>query len=109
MKESEDNTSEIKERSEDIKSNSHPNSSLNDDISYSELDNSIINKLLEFGYEYKTSKKLISLLNPRDVQQAIEYLSVEDGIIQHVFIDDLNQQNICSICSKPREEHLNEK
>lgn len=108
MKESEDNTNEIKENSEDKKSNSHPNSSLNDDMSFSQLDNSIINKLLEFGYEYKTSKKLISLLNPRDVQHAIEYLSVEDGIIQHVFIDDLNQQNICSICSKPREEHLNE-
>ena len=108
MKESEESINEKKEISEDKKNNSHPNSSLNDDISYSQLDNSIINKLLEFGYEYKTSKKLISLLNPRNVQHAIEYLSVENGIIQHVFIDDLNQQNICSICSKPREEHLNE-
>ena len=33
------------------------NSSLNNDISYSEINNPIILNLLEFGYNYKLSKK----------------------------------------------------
>ena len=65
-------------------------------ISYSILDNPIMNKLLELGYDYKLSKKLIS----------IDYLLIENGIIQHHFIEDLNNENKCKICEKKREEHL---
>ena len=82
------------------------NSIQSDEISYSIINNPIMNVLLEFGYEYKFSKKLISYLNPRSVEQAIEYLSVENGIIQHFFIEDLNNENKCKICEKTREEHL---
>ena len=75
-------------------------------ISYSILDNPIMNKLLELGYDYKLSKKLISYLNPRSIEQAIDYLLIENGIIQHHFIEDLNNENKCKICEKKREEHL---
>ena len=40
------------------------------------------------------------------MEQAIQYLSEEDGIIQHVFIEDLKIENICTICQMPREQHL---
>ena len=62
--------------------------------------------LLDFGYDYKLCKKLISYLNPRNVEQAIDYLSIENGIIQHLFIEDLDNENKCKICEKTREEHL---
>ena len=75
-------------------------------ISYSILDNPIMNKLLELGYDYKLSKKLISYLNPRSIEQAIDYLLIENGIIQHHFIEDFNNENKCKICEKKREEHL---
>ena len=82
------------------------NSIQSDEISYSIINNPIMNVLIEFGYDYKFSKKLISYLNPRSVEQAIEYLSVENGIIQHFFIEDLNNENKCKICEKTREDHL---
>ena len=77
-----------------------------DDISFSEIDNPIINRLLEFGYNYKLSKKLITYLNPPNIEQAIEYLSEENGIIQHHFIQDIKDNNICTICGKIRQLHL---
>ena len=88
------------------KSDISKNSSLNDDISYSEINNPIMVNLLEFGYNYKLLKKLISYLNPQTVEQAIQYLSEENGIIQHVFIEDSKLKNKCTICQKPREQHL---
>ena len=85
--------------------NNHSNMN-DDDISFSEIDNPIINRLLEFGYNYKLSKKLITYLNPPNIEQAIEYLSEENGIIQHHFIQDIKDNNICTICGKIRELHL---
>ena len=53
-----------------------------------------MNALIDYGYDYKLCKKLISYLNPRNVEQAIDYLSIENGIIQHLFIEDLDNEDI---------------
>ena len=88
------------------KENLETNSIQNDEISYSIINNPIMNALIDYGYDYKLCKKLISYLNPRNVEQAIDYLSIENGIIQHLFIEDLDNENKCKICEKTREEHL---
>ena len=42
-----------------------------------------MNTLIDFGHDSRLLKKLISYLNPRSVEQVIEYFSEENGIIQH--------------------------
>ena len=81
-------------------------SSIKSNISFSEIQNPLINKLIEFGYESKISKRLIYILHPANIEQAIEYLSEENGIIQHYFFQNSIQNDKCFICGKGREQHL---
>ena len=70
-------------------------------------DNPILVQLIEFGYNPLYSKRIIQLLHPRDIEEAIEYFSINNKIIQHHFIRDRNQNNIlCYICGGIKEKHL---
>ena len=70
-------------------------------------DNPILVQLIEFGYNPLYSKRIIQLLHPRDIEEAIEYFSINNKIIQHHFIRDRNQNNIlCYICGGIKEKHI---
>ena len=70
-------------------------------------DNPILVRLIEFGYNPIYSKRIIQLLHPRDIEEVVDYFSINNGIIQHHFIRDRNQNNIfCYICGEKKENHL---
>ena len=99
------------EKNESIKIEIHSIDLGNDSMSFSRISNSFLNNpifnlLIEFGYNINLSKKLITFLQPNTIEQAIEYLSEVNGIIQHTFIFNSSNENQCSICNKTREQHL---
>ena len=48
-------------------------------------------------------------MHPENLDEALNYMSEERGIIQHRFIQDRNTSNkICYICGEAQEKHLNE-
>ena len=99
-----DSNNEPKKSEKDSSSNlSNSNKS---DSSNSEFRNHIINKLIEIGFRSGVSKRLVYIFRPPNVEQAIEYLSEENGIIQHCFIEHIISNNKCYICQKGKEEHI---
>ena len=72
----------------------------------SEIHNPIIEQLIEFGYDPTISKRLVYLLHPPNIDQAIDYLLEENGIIQHYFYENRIFIDKCYICEKGREQHL---
>jgi len=89
--------------------NNQSNISVNSSaLSVSIMNNEIISQLIEFGYSSLYSKRIFQYYHPNDVQEAIDYLSFEDGKIQHVFVPDRNnnENNICYLCGEQKDIHL---
>ena len=72
----------------------------------SELNYPIIKQLKELGYHYNLIIKLIFYFNVKSIEQAMEYLSKENGILQHCFIPDKKSEIQCIICQQAKELHL---
>ena len=64
--------------------------------------------LIDMGFDEKIIKKVYIFLHPRNIEQAILYMTEEKGIYQHDFYNATNSktQN-CFICGKPRKLHIN--
>ena len=73
------------------------------------INNPIINQLIEFGFNSLYSKRIFLYYHPQNVEDALDYLSFENGIIQHHFVQDRNapESNICYLCGEERNVHLN--
>ena len=73
-------------------------------------ENPIVLQLIEFGYDSIYSRRLFYYLHPEDLEEALNYMEIENGIIQHRFIhnnkDILNEN--CYICGAKKENHLRE-
>ena len=80
----------------------------NNDKSLSQsLNNSIFNQLIEYGYDSIFSKRIIQYFHPQNIQEALDYLSKENKIIQHHFIQNRDKNdNKCYICREQKEIHL---
>ena len=64
--------------------------------------------LEKLGYEPSLIKKIYAFLRPNSIEQAIEFMSMEDGIYQHNFYgNDKNKDNNCYICGEPPFCHIN--
>ena len=48
--------------------------------------NPIINQLKEFGYSSVYSRRVFHYLHPEDLEEALNYMAIDDGIIQHRFV-----------------------
>ena len=84
--------------------NNFPNNSLN--ISQS-LNNPILIQLIEFGYDPIYSKRVIQYFHPLNIEEALDYLNFNQGVVQHRFIKDRNINNItCYVCGEKKEIHL---
>ena len=79
-------------------------------LSNSTMNNEIIIKLIELGYKSVYSKRIFNYYHPKDVQEAIDYLSFENGKIHHYFVQDRNniEKNICYLCGKEKDIHLDD-
>ena len=70
--------------------------------------NPMVIQLQEFGYDNIYSRRVFYYLHPEDIDEALNYMSIENGIIQHRFIKD--KRNLsnkkCYICDENEEIHL---
>ena len=52
--------------------------------------NPIVIQLIEFGYNPIYSRRVFHYLHPEDLEEALNYMSVDNGIIQHHFLQNNN-------------------
>ena len=64
--------------------------------------------LIKSGYNKKTIIKLYILASPSNISEAIHYLTIENGIYQHIFFDSPNKEDSCEICGEKKIMHNNE-
>ena len=71
------------------------------------LNNPILIQLIDFGFDPIYSKRIIQYFHPLNVEEALDYLNFNQGIIQHRFIKDRNINNItCYVCGEKKEIHI---
>jgi len=63
--------------------------------------------LIKSGYDKKMIIKLYIFLKPSNVNEAIHYLTKENGIYQHIFYSSKENKDSCEICREPRDMHIN--
>ena len=63
--------------------------------------------LIKSGYDKKMIIKLYIFLKPSNVNEAIQYLTKEDGIYQHIFFSSTKNEDSCEICRETRDVHIN--
>ena len=78
-----------------------------------ERNNPIINTdiqlLNNMGFDRTMINKIYLLFNPQNIENAINYMIEINGIYQHNFIGNIdpNENNLCFICKKSRQNHIN--
>ena len=65
--------------------------------------------LIKSGYDKRTIIKLYLLLNPTNLNEAVHFLTKENGIYQHIFYESPKQKDICEICGEKQIMHINDK
>jgi len=71
------------------------------------MDNPLVIQLIELGTESKYAQRIYQFLHPNDIDEALDYLSSINGIIQHDFIHDRNINNKnCYLCGEEPGKHL---
>ena len=63
--------------------------------------------LIKSGYNKKTIIKLYILVRPSNVNEAIHYLSKENGKYQHIFYPSTKSLDVCEICGFNKNIHIN--
>ena len=86
------------------------NNEINRSLSINEELNPIVVQLIEFGYDNKYSRRVFHYFHPEDLEEALNYMAIDNGIIQHRFIKDNRNKNneLCYICGEKEEIHLKE-
>ena len=64
--------------------------------------------LIKSGYDKKTIIKLYILIKPLNVEEAVNYLTKENGLYQHIFYNSPNDDEYCEICGEKKEMHIND-
>ena len=90
--------------------NNNDNNSKNNSLNvsnYSEMNNEIVLKLKEFGYDPIFSKRIVVYFQPQDIEEALDYLSFENGLINHNYVKDRDENsNLCYLCGEKKEIHI---
>ena len=97
-----------------LRNNRPKENTLNDSISstnsfYQQLDSDSkrdIFYLINAGYNKKQIIKIYLLLKPLNANEAILYLSEENGKHQHIFFPSKSSNNICEICGSEKNLHI---
>ena len=63
--------------------------------------------LIQSGYDKKLIIKLYIFLKPSNIDEAVNYLTEENGIYQHLFYNTNNDAEYCEICGENKEMHIN--
>ena len=59
------------------------------------------------GYDEKIIRKVYIILKPTELNEALDYLSQEDGIYHHDFMETHGKIDQCFICGEPPQNHIN--
>ena len=66
-----------------------------------------INLLEDMGFPYTLIRKVYSFLRPQTLEQAIQYMTKENGIYQHEFREGKKtEENLCFLCGEERKFHM---
>ena len=60
------------------------------------------------GYNKRTIIKLYIFAKPSNLNEAVHFLTKENGIYQHIFYDSPNEEDSCEICGDKKINHINE-
>ena len=104
---------------ENLKETNEKNKLIND-INVEDLDSTLLiedkfdpineddlNNIIKMGYDPKMAKKVYILLKPHDINEAIDFLTEEDDIYQHDFMERHGRNDECFICGAPAKNHIN--
>ena len=64
--------------------------------------------LIKSGYDKNSIIKLYLFAKPANVNEAVNYLSKENGIYQHLFFASSKKEDCCEICGENKIVHINE-
>ena len=62
--------------------------------------------LIKSGYDKKMIIKLYIFLKPSNINEAIHYLTKENGIYQHIFYSSIKNKDSCEICGEKGNIHI---
>ena len=62
--------------------------------------------IIDMGFEKKLVNKVVQFLNPRTIDRAVQYLSIENDVYQHPFYLARGNERKCYICGLPPENHF---
>ena len=66
-----------------------------------------INLLEDMGFPYTLIRKVYSFLRPQTLEQAIQYMTKENGIYQHEFREGKKtEENLCFLCGEEKKYHM---
>ena len=66
-----------------------------------------INLLEDMGFSYTLIRKVFSFLRPQSIEQAIIYMTKENGVYQHEFREGKkSEENLCFLCGEERKFHM---
>ena len=63
--------------------------------------------LIKSGYDKKMIIKLYIFLKPSNIEEAVNYLTKENGVYQHIFYNSDNDDEYCEICGENKDMHIN--
>ena len=63
--------------------------------------------LIKSGYDKKMIIKLYIFLKPSNIEEAVNYLTKENGVYQHIFYNSDNDDEFCEICGENKDMHIN--
>ena len=97
----------------EIKNNNENNDIFNKNISssYNSVFNNPISQLIEFGFNPIYSSRIFLYYHPGNIEEALDHLDINNGIIQHNFIQDRiknNNTEMCFLCGEKKEIHFYE-
>ena len=64
--------------------------------------------LLKSGYDKRTIIKLYILQRPSNANEAIHYLTRQNGLFQHIFYSSTKNNDVCEICGESKNVHISE-
>ena len=91
----------------ELKSNKDSKKDINIKSSNNTEINPIISQLKELGYNDIYSRRVFHYFHPIDLNEALNYMSIESGVVQHQFIYGRNKSNnLCYICNNSEKKYL---
>ena len=82
-------------------------SSLTIEEKFDPINQNDLDLIIEMGYNPKMAKKVYILLKPKDINETIDFLTMENGVYHHDFMERHGKNDVCFICGESEKYHIN--